>query len=153
MVVLLIVPLALVGFSFQQALVTSFSSWAVALAISLLQDNLVNVLAHTEEKQWPKWMQGWFVSRSFALPDRSVNLPILAWLGWGQFLHNNHHARPGNFSFVTPPDIEVPTPKARWLDFDPCVLLQPFLRLGAKRPQVTNKNKPASTDAFPKDAS
>jgi stearoyl-CoA desaturase (delta-9 desaturase) len=52
-----------------------------------------------------------FVTRD----DHSRNLGIMAWLGWGEGWHNNHHAFPYSAAFGL-----------RWYEFDPGFM---FIRL------------------------
>jgi stearoyl-CoA desaturase (Delta-9 desaturase) len=57
-----------------------------------------------------------FGSRPFATrDDHSRNLGIVAWLGWGEGWHNNHHAFPYSAAFGL-----------RWYEFDPGFM---FIRL------------------------
>ena len=98
------------------------NSWSLAIALSLIQDNTVNVLGHTPLEKWPRWMHGWFVYRRYATPDSSANLPFLSWIGWGQFNHNHHHAHPRDFLFRKPGTLE----------FDPCVIFKPLVALGVR---------------------
>jgi fatty-acid desaturase len=91
--------------------------YCIAAAISILQDNLVNILGHSPKLGY----------RNFELDDISSNFPILGYLGWGQGWHNNHHRYPGNFDFGI-----------KWWEFDPCVIFIPLLNLGSMK--ETKKN-------------
>jgi len=84
--------------------------YCIAAMISILQDNLVNVLGH-----YPK-----LGYRNFDTPDISSNFPLLGYLGWGQGWHNNHHKYPNWFNFGV-----------KWWEYDPCRLFIPLLKLGS----------------------
>ncbi len=75
--------------------------------VSLLQDNLVNVLGHRK---------GFIGYRNFDTKDNSQNNVLLGYLGWGQGWHNNHHYSPKSFNFGR-----------KWWEIDPCVIWLPFL--------------------------
>ena len=90
-------------------IIVALFDWRLALmacvlptGLSLMQDNLINVLGHK------KALIGY---RNFDTEDQSQNNWILGYLGWGQGWHNNHHALPANYDFG-----------ARWWEFDPCRL-------------------------------
>lgn len=83
--------------------------YCIAAAISILQDNLVNILGHCPALGY----------RNYDLDDRSSNFPFLGYFGWGQGWHNNHHKFPGKFSFGI-----------KWWEFDPCVIFIPLLNIG-----------------------
>lgn len=85
--------------------------YLAVLAVSLLQDNLVNTLCHQPKLGY----------RNFETSDKSNNFWPLGYFGWGQGWHNNHHERPAAFSFGV-----------RWWEFDPCVLFLPLLKFGSK---------------------
>lgn len=90
---------------------TLFYGYAIAATISIIQDNLVNVLGH-----YPK-----LGYRNFATNDQSSNFPLLGYLAWGQGWHNNHHQHPGRFNFGV-----------KWWEFDPCRLFIPLLKFGSR---------------------
>ena len=77
--------------------------------ISILQDNLVNVLGHIPSLGY----------RNYETADKSSNFPFLGYFGWGQGWHNNHHKFPDRFNFGI-----------KWWEFDPCRLFKPILELG-----------------------
>lgn len=85
--------------------------YAATLFISLLQDNLVNVLCHNKKIGY----------QTFNTGDSSNNFWLLGYFGWGQGWHNNHHFMPGSFNFGT-----------KWWEFDPCVLWLPLLKVGSE---------------------
>ncbi len=82
----------------------------LAAFISILQDNLVNVLGHMPELGY----------RNFDTDDISSNFIPLGYLGWGQGWHNNHHKFPSEFSF-----------RIKWWEFDPCIIFVPLLKMGS----------------------
>lgn len=99
-------------------LLVALVDWKLALAccalptgLSLLQDNCVNVFGHV------KALIGY---RNFETNDNSHNNLILGYLGWGQGLHNNHHARPASYDFGS-------GVSGKWWEIDPCRLFLPFL--------------------------
>jgi fatty-acid desaturase len=83
----------------------------MAAMISILQDNMINVMGHL-----PK-----FGYRNFETKDSSSNFPPLGYLAWGQGWHNNHHRYPGRFDFGI-----------KWWEIDPCKIFIPLLKLGSK---------------------
>jgi fatty-acid desaturase len=94
-----------------------FQVYMAALALSLLQDNLVNLLCHSPACGY----------RNHLTKDNSRNVLALGYLGWGQGWHNNHHANPGKFLF-----------KDRWWEFDPCILFLPLLKVGSTHASKTD---------------
>jgi stearoyl-CoA desaturase (delta-9 desaturase) len=81
-------------------------------ALSLFQENLINVLGH---------VKGYIGYRNFETNDNSQNNIILGYLGWGQGWHNNHHYDPKAFDFGT-------NISGKWWEFDPCRIFIPFLK-------------------------
>jgi stearoyl-CoA desaturase (delta-9 desaturase) len=53
---------------------------------SFMQTNLVNSFCHLPGVGY----------RRFDTPDRSTNVPVVAYLSWGLGFHNNHHADPAS---------------------------------------------------------
>jgi stearoyl-CoA desaturase (delta-9 desaturase) len=99
-------------------LICSIVDWKLSLALfclptalSLLQDNLVNVFGHI------KSVMGY---RNFNTDDNSHNNIILGYLGWGQGWHNNHHYNPKSFDFGS-------GISGKWWEFDPCKIFLKFL--------------------------
>lgn len=86
--------------------------YCIAAMISILQDNLVNVLGHSPKLGY----------RNYHTHDISSNFPLLGYFGWGQGWHNNHHEFPTRFNFGI-----------KWWEFDPCVIFIPLLNLGNKK--------------------
>lgn len=96
-------------------IVTAIFSWQLALFFLILpsviaqhQENLVDLFCH--EDSWGSY-------RNHETRDRSVNVHLLGYLGWGQGWHNNHHARPADADFGSD----------RWFEFDPTRLLIPLV--------------------------
>lgn len=89
--------------------------YLAVLFISLLQDNLVNVVCHTPFLGYKNW----------ETKDRSVNNPILGIFGWGQGWHENHHKYPADYNFGK-----------KWWEIDPAVVFLPLLKIGSK-PRIT----------------
>jgi stearoyl-CoA desaturase (delta-9 desaturase) len=105
-------------------LVIAVFDWKLALAaiclptaLSLIQDNLVNIVGHR------KSLIGY---RNFDTKDNSQNNWILGYLAWGQGWHNNHHYNPGSFDFGT-------AISNKWWEYDLCRLVLPLLKLGSYR--------------------
>jgi stearoyl-CoA desaturase (delta-9 desaturase) len=84
--------------------------YAVAAMISILQDNLVNLLGHSPSLGY----------RNFETKDISSNFIPLGYLGWGQGWHNNHHQYPARFNFGV-----------KWWEYDPCRIFIPLLKAGS----------------------
>jgi fatty-acid desaturase len=85
--------------------------YCIAAFISILQDNLVNVLGHCPKLGY----------RNFDTDDRSSNFAPLGYLGWGQGWHNNHHYYPQRFNFGV-----------KWWELDLCIIFLPLIKLGSK---------------------
>lgn len=77
--------------------------------VALHVDNAVNLFCHEPENGY----------RNFETDDRSVNVPVLGYLGWGQGWHNNHHAQASKFDFGT----GISGNKLEW---DPCRIFIPL---------------------------
>ena len=78
------------------AVVLTFFGWAVLLfgfmipaALSLYMESNINVFCHTDGYGY----------RNFDTKDQSRNVPLLAWITWGQGWHNNHHAKASSYDF------------------------------------------------------
>lgn len=100
-------------------LIIAIYDWKLSLmaiclpsAMSLFQENLINVLGHI------KWFAGY---RNFNTNDNSHNSLILGYLCWGQGWHNNHHFDPKSFDFGK-------SVSKKWWEYDPCNLFLPFLK-------------------------
>lgn len=92
--------------------ITWAHTFVLSVAVSLLQDNSVNVFCH--------WRRCGY--RRYATDDSSVNIAWAAPLTFGQSLHHNHHAHPARFSF-----------SRSWWELDLSVLFLPLLYLGSYR--------------------
>lgn len=97
------IPLLISLFDWRLAL----TACALPTGISLLTDNLVNILGHR------KALVGY---RNFPTQDNSQNNLIFGYLSWGQAFHNSHHAHPQTFLFGD-----------YWWEQDPCRLWLWFL--------------------------
>jgi len=86
--------------------------YCIAAMISILQDNLVNVLGHLPKLGY----------RNFDTRDSSSNFPLLGYFGWGQGWHNNHHQLPDRFNFGV-----------KWWEIDPCIIFIPLLKIGSEK--------------------
>ena len=102
-----LVPVIVALFSWQLAL----AMFVLPTGISILQDNLVNVLAHR------KALIGY---RIWDTTDNSHNNILLGLLGWGQGWHHGHHYKPMSFN----PGSAV---SGNWWEIDTCVIFLPFL--------------------------
>jgi fatty-acid desaturase len=71
------------------------------------QESIVNTLCHYARGE------RWSMTK-----DASVNRKYLALVTWGQALHNNHHARPGDFDFSL----------GQKGKFDPCAIFKILMR-------------------------
>ena len=79
--------------------------WLIPAAFSFHQEAIVNSVCHL----------GKFGYRTFDTKDKSMNIPILTWLTWGQALHNNHHNNTRLYDF------------AEKGEFDPSIIFLPFI--------------------------
>lgn len=100
-------------------IIVAIFNWKLSLAlcflptaITLLQDNLVNVFGHR------KFLIGY---RNFQTGDNSHNNLVLGYLGWGQGWHNNHHHDPKSYDFGS-------TISGKWWEWDPCRIFKRFLK-------------------------
>ena len=82
----------------------------IPCVFALHTENTVNCLCHLQGKGY----------RGFELNDDSQNVWYLGLFGWGQGWHNNHHFQQKSFDFGT-------TISKRAFEFDPCLLLLPFV--------------------------
>jgi sn-1 stearoyl-lipid 9-desaturase len=96
-------------------------TYLAALALSLTQDNMVNVLCHQPKLGYRNWR----------LRDNSTNFWPLGYFGWGQGWHENHHAFPAKFNFGH-----------RWWELDPALIFVPLLKLGSFKDIRDSKHAP-----------
>jgi len=80
--------------------------WLIPAVLSFHQEAIVNSVCHL----------GKFGYRTFDTKDKSMNIPLLALLTWGQALHNNHHYDYDSYNFAKKKN-----------EFDPCTLFLPFI--------------------------
>lgn len=106
--ILWLVPLVVCLFDWKLA----FTGFFLVTAISLAQENLINVVGHL------KCGIGY---RNFDTKDNSYNNFIIGYLGWGQGWHNNHHHSPGSYDFGT-------SVSGKWWEFDMCRIFLPLLK-------------------------
>lgn len=90
----------------------SLAAVCLPAALSLFQENLINVLGH---------LKGYIGYRNFDTDDNSYNNILLGCLGWGQGLHNNHHYDPKSYDFGY-------AISKKWYEIDPCIIFLPFLK-------------------------
>lgn len=101
------VPLLVSAYDWQ----LSLCLLCLPMALSLLQDNTVNLLGHLRA------VVGY---RNFNTNDNSHNNVIMGYLGWGQGWHNNHHHCPGSYDFGS-------GISGRWWEWDPVRIFLIFL--------------------------
>ena len=83
---IILITYVIVGLISWQLLLFGF---IVPAALSLYMESNINTFCHTP-------IYGY---RNFETKDQSRNIPILAWLTWGQGWHNNHHAKASSYDF------------------------------------------------------
>ena len=100
-------------------LLVSLIDWKLSLAmcclptaLSLLQDNLINIFGH---------VKGLIGYRNFETNDMSQNNIVLGYIAWGQGWHNNHHYSPSSYDFGR-------GVSGKWWEWDPCNIFLPFLK-------------------------
>lgn len=71
------------------SLKVTFTFLLIPMLISINQENCVNLFCHVKKLGY----------RNYNTNDNSVNIPILAYLTFGQAWHNNHHAHPKKYNF------------------------------------------------------
>jgi len=71
----------------------TITGWLLSYMVihNFIAAGLVNVLGHRPE----------YGSRPFATNDQSANNTFLKWLTWNEGYHNNHHSKPGSYTYVT----------------------------------------------------
>jgi fatty-acid desaturase len=108
-------------------IIVGLISWQLLLfgfmipaAVSLYQESNVNVFCHEA---------GGFGYRNFETKDNSRNVPLLAWITWGQGWHNNHHQRASSYDFGT-------AVSGNPTEFDMSLLLLPLVATKASREKI-----------------
>jgi stearoyl-CoA desaturase (delta-9 desaturase) len=91
----------------------------VPAAISLYQESNINVFCHTPGYGY----------RTFETKDQSRNVPLLAWLTWGQGWHNNHHKMGSSYDFGS-------TVSGNKKEFDTSLLLLPLVATKESREKI-----------------
>ena len=107
-------------------LIVGLISWELLLfgfvvpaALSLYMESNINVFCHTPE----------FGYRNFETKDQSRNVPLLAWITWGQGWHNNHHEKASAYDFGT----TVSSNKSEW---DSSLLFVPLIATKESRQKI-----------------
>lgn len=113
---IIIVTYVVVGLISWQVLLFGF---IIPAAVSLYQESNINVFCHLKN----------FGYRNFETKDDSRNVPILAWITWGQGWHNNHHQKQATFDFGT-------TVSGKKSEFDTSLLFVPFIATTAGRKKI-----------------
>lgn len=101
------VPIAIALFNWELSMMMII----LPMCISLIGDNLVNILGHK------KLLIGYQVGN---INDYSQNQPLLMPLCWGQAWHNGHHLRPNLYEHGR-------KVSGNWWEFDLCMIFIPFL--------------------------
>lgn len=119
-------------------LVIGLIDWQILLfgfiipaAVSLYQESNINLFCHI-----PKY--GY---RNFDTKDDSRNVPLLAWITWGQGWHNNHHEKASSYDFGT-------TVSGKSKEFDMSLLFLPLIATKESRNKIyeTRKNAMANNN-------
>ena len=107
-------------------IVVGLISWQLLLfgfiipaALSLYMESNINVFCHTPGYGY----------RNFDTKDASCNVPLLAWITWGQGWHNNHHAKASSYDFGT----SISGKKSEW-DFS--LIFLPLIATKESRQQI-----------------
>lgn len=113
---IILITYLLVGLFDWQILLFGFM---IPAAISLYQESNINVFCHTPGYGY----------RNFETKDDSRNVPLLAWMTWGQGWHNNHHERASSYDFGT-------TVSGRKKEFDLTLLFLPLIATKESRKKI-----------------
>jgi stearoyl-CoA desaturase (delta-9 desaturase) len=105
-----------VGFISWQCLLFGF---IVPAALSLYMESNINVFCHLPRYGY----------RNFETKDNSQNIPLLAWITWGQGWHNNHHSKASSYDFGT----SISGKQSEW-DFS--LIFLPFIATKESRQQI-----------------
>jgi len=107
-------------------LIVGLVDWQILLfgfmipaAISLYQESNINVFCHSPGYGY----------RNFNTKDSSRNVPLLAWMTWGQGWHNNHHERASSYDFGT-------TVSGKKYEFDMTLLFLPLIATKESRERI-----------------
>jgi stearoyl-CoA desaturase (delta-9 desaturase) len=93
----------------------------IPAALSLYMESNINVFCHTPGMGY----------RNFDTKDNSQNVPLLAWVTWGQGWHNNHHAKASSYDFGT----AVSGNKREW---DASLIFLPLIATKESREKIYN---------------
>jgi stearoyl-CoA desaturase (delta-9 desaturase) len=113
---IILVTYIIVGLVSWQLLLFGF---IIPAALSLYAESNINVFCHTPGYGY----------RNFDTKDASQNVPLLAWITWGQGWHNNHHAKASSYDFGT----SVSGKKSEW-DFS--LIFLPLIATKESRQQI-----------------
>lgn len=107
-------------------LIVGIISWELLLfgfmipaCIGLYQESNINVFCHSGNLGY----------RNFETKDCSRNVPLLAFITWGQGWHNNHHQKPSSYDFGT----AVSGNKKEW---DPSIIFLPLIATKESREAI-----------------
>ena len=110
------------------AIAYGIGSWSLAVALSFVQSSIVVTLGYKPINEWPLVLRPWFVNRRYVTNDDTVNLPVLAWVTWGQTLCNNHSGRPYRYCFSCNKETCLEESLTATREVDPTTLVEPILR-------------------------
>lgn len=99
-----------------QALLFGFM---IPACISLYMESNINVFCHTNGYGY----------RNFDTKDNSRNVPLLAFITWGQGWHNNHHAKASAYDFGT-------SVSGNKKEFDPSLMFLPLIATKESREAI-----------------
>jgi stearoyl-CoA desaturase (delta-9 desaturase) len=91
----------------------------IPAALSLYMESNINVFCHTPNMGY----------RNFETKDDSQNVPLLAWITWGQGWHNNHHKMGSSYDFGS-------SVSGRAEEFDLSLLLLPIVATKDSREKI-----------------
>lgn len=123
---IIVVTYIIVGLISWEILLFSFM---IPACVSLYQESNINVFCHTNE----------FGYRNFDTKDRSRNVPLLAYLTWGQGWHNNHHAKASSYDFGK-------AVSGKNLEWDPSLIFVPVIATADSRKKIFESRKNAVAD-------
>jgi fatty-acid desaturase len=87
--------------------------------IGLYQESNINVFCHSGNLGY----------RNFETKDNSRNVPLLAWITWGQGWHNNHHQKASAYDFGT-------GISGNKKEFDPSLIFLPLIATKESRKTI-----------------
>lgn len=114
--IIILTTYIIVGFINIEILLFGFMIPAV---LSLYMESNINVFCHTANMGY----------RNFETKDNSQNIPVLAWLTWGQGWHNNHHKMSSSYDFGS-------SISGKASEFDTSLLLLPLVATKSSRQKI-----------------